>query len=258
MNCTNHPDVQAMGSCSKCGKPLCGHCTIRIGGNPFCKQCLEVADANRGRPGRVGKSPALAGLLSGIIPGSGQVYVGYYVTGFIYILAFAGIISVLSSNAGRGGEPFFGIFLGFFYVFNIVDAARRAKQYNRLYRGEAEEKLPTDSPLIGGIVLVAIGLILTLEITLDMDLDFLSNIWPLAILVTGLYLLWKFKRTKDELRSGGGDMGSASTKGSAGGMGPGNRGGGGTGGTGGGGPQDLPPPPGPTVWTGRREPDTNE
>ena len=149
---------------------------------------------------RLRKSPALAGFLS-MLPGLGQAYVGYYVSGFINIMVVGAIISLLGSNNVRGAEPFLGLFLAFFWVFNIIDAVRTAKLYNLFAVGEAESPVPTDSPLLGGIALVVIGLLLTLTVTFDIDLDWLENVWPLFLLALGLYLLWRYRVARKQLEN---------------------------------------------------------
>jgi hypothetical protein len=146
------------------------------------------------------KSPALAGVLS-IMPGLGQIYVGYYITGFIYTLVVSGIISTLNSRFGRGMEPFLGTFLAFFWMFNIIDAVRKAHLYNLYSMGEREEPLPTDSPLVGGVVLLIAGALFTLKITFGLEMDWLAQAWPLALIVAGIYLVWKYRRARSELRS---------------------------------------------------------
>lgn len=147
---------------------------------------------------RVSKSPALAGILS-MLPGLGQAYVGYYVAGFTNILVVGALIAMMNSRMVRGLEPFFGLFLAFFWIFNIIDAARRARLYNLHQLGENVQPLPTDSPLIGGVILSVLGLFLTLEITFDMDLDFLEDYWPLFLLGLGVYMIVKYRKTKREL-----------------------------------------------------------
>lgn len=144
------------------------------------------------------KSPALAGFLS-MMPGAGQVYVGHYVAGFTNIGIVGSIITLLESGVVSRAEPFFGLFLAFFWIFNIVDAVRRARLYNLRAMGAFEEAAPTDSPLVGGILLAIIGLVLTLTITFDIDLDWLENVWPLAVLGAGIYLIFRYRRAKDEL-----------------------------------------------------------
>jgi hypothetical protein len=149
----------------------------------------------------MGKSAVLAGFLSAFMPGAGQAYIGYYASGFINIAVVAALISMLNSNAVRGLEPFFGLFLAFFWIFNIIDSVRKAKLYNLHQIGAAETPAPTDSPLFGGVALVILGLILTLAITFDLDMYWLEDVWPLFVLALGIYLLWRYQRTRRELES---------------------------------------------------------
>jgi hypothetical protein len=148
------------------------------------------------------KSPFLAGLLS-VMPGLGQVYVGYYVSGFVNILVVAGTIAVLNSMEHHHSdmEAFFGLFLGFFWLFNVVDATRKASLYNLYQTGERPEKLPTDSPLVGGAILLLVGLLFTLKFTLGLDMDWLQHVWPLGLVLGGAYLIWKYRRMQRELRA---------------------------------------------------------
>ena len=37
MNCTNHPEVEAQGMCTYCGKPFCNDCLVEIKGRMYCK-----------------------------------------------------------------------------------------------------------------------------------------------------------------------------------------------------------------------------
>jgi hypothetical protein len=150
---------------------------------------------------RLRKSPALAGFLS-MLPGLGQAYVGYYVSGFINIAVIGALVSLLESKQVRGAEPFLGMFLAFFWVFNIIDAVRKAKLYNLSAVGETELSVPTDSPLLGGIALVVIGLILTLTVTFDLDMYWLEDVWPLFLLGLGLYLLWRYQTARRQLENG--------------------------------------------------------
>ncbi len=150
---------------------------------------------------RLRKSQLLAGFLS-MLPGLGQAYVGYYVSGFINIAVVGALISLLSSNDVRGAEPFLGLFLSFFWFFNVIDAVRKAKLYNLSAIGETASPVPTDSPLLGGVALVVIGILLTLTVTFDIDLDWLEDVWPLFLLALGFYLLWKYQRARKELKQG--------------------------------------------------------
>lgn len=39
MRCRNHPDRIALGYCSRCGKPLCTTCLVRLSSGNFCETC---------------------------------------------------------------------------------------------------------------------------------------------------------------------------------------------------------------------------
>ena len=70
------------------------------------------------------KSPLLASFLSAM-PGLGQIYVGYYRHGFVNALVIGGLCSFMEP-APSTLVPLAAIFLAFFWLYNIVDAGRRA------------------------------------------------------------------------------------------------------------------------------------
>lgn len=40
MKCTNHPEVEAQGMCTYCGKPFCADCLVEVKGRMYCKADL--------------------------------------------------------------------------------------------------------------------------------------------------------------------------------------------------------------------------
>ena len=40
MKCTNHPEVEAQGVCTYCGKPFCSDCLVEVKGRMYCKSDL--------------------------------------------------------------------------------------------------------------------------------------------------------------------------------------------------------------------------
>ena len=40
MNCTNHPEREADGMCTYCGKPFCKECLVEVKGRMYCKEDL--------------------------------------------------------------------------------------------------------------------------------------------------------------------------------------------------------------------------
>lgn len=143
------------------------------------------------------KSPALACVLSFLMPGLGQIYLGYYQRGFLHAIVFATTIAMLASNAASGLEPLFGIFLGFWYLYNIVDAGRSASLYNMAIEGLRQPELPKDfkmprgpSSLFAGLVLTGLGLVLFLHQRFDMSLEWLIDWWPMILVAFGLSMVY--------------------------------------------------------------------
>jgi len=144
------------------------------------------------------KSPGLAAILSSM-PGLGQIYIGYYLQGFIHI-AVVGVIIVLLSGYGyavRHFEPLLGLFLAFFWLYNIVDAYRRAAFYNQALAGLGAVEIPEDMKLpkgsgsmAGGIALIAIGGLLFANTALGISLDWLEQWWPMGLVLLGAYLVY--------------------------------------------------------------------
>lgn len=148
------------------------------------------------------KSLVLACLLS-IMPGLGQIYVGYYQRGFMHIFAFASIVAILASGDVSNLAPFLGISLAFLCLYNIVDAGRRASLYNLALEGIGPEKLPeegsrTGGSLVGGVILLAVGAVLLAHLRFDMSLYWLEEWWPLGVMLYGGYLVAQAMRERQK------------------------------------------------------------
>ncbi len=55
MNCTNHPEIEAQGMCTYCGKPFCKDCLVEVKGKMYCKDDLgnvldEAKQSSNGQP----------------------------------------------------------------------------------------------------------------------------------------------------------------------------------------------------------------
>lgn len=157
--------------------------------------------------GRRRKSPGLATILS-LMPGLGQVYVGYYMRGFINMIVVATTITLLANGSPQADvAPLLGLFLSFFWLYNMIDAWRIANLYNEALitakAGVVKVDLPMPSAggaLAGGIVLVAVGLVLFLNTMFDMPLDWIRDWWPLAPIGFGIYLI--VQAVKDRRKKG--------------------------------------------------------
>ena len=148
------------------------------------------------------KSVMLAMLLSAM-PGLGQVYVGYYNLGFRNILVICGLVALVSTGGLHELEPVVGLFMGFFWLHNIVDAGRRASFYNQALAGLRPMDLPEDmkapqvlGSLAGGALLVAGGLLLFAHTMFRVPLDWLVQWWPIGLVAAGAWLIYADRRAK--------------------------------------------------------------
>lgn len=147
------------------------------------------------------KSPLMASFLS-LMPGLGQVYVGYYRRGFTNILVAGSVFTfAISTGGGNPLTPLCIIFLMFFELYNIIDASRRATLYNLTLDGVEEIVLPDDlseglfngiqGSFLGGTALIVFGLIALSNTALGLSLEWLEDWWPMAPLALGIYLVYK-------------------------------------------------------------------
>ena len=150
------------------------------------------------------KSVMLAILLS-LMPGLGQIYVGYYDLAFRNILVVCGLIAVIATgDMDHGLEPVFALFLAFFWLHNLVDAGRRASFYNQALAGVRPMELPEDikapqqamGSFAGGVLLVVVGLVLFMNTMFRIPLDWLARWWPLALVGAGTWLIYADRRAK--------------------------------------------------------------
>ena len=146
------------------------------------------------------KSPFLAGFLS-LMPGLGQIYVGYYQRGFLHALVVGVLLSILTEEAAGPLMALGTLFLTFFWFYNVIDAVRRAALYNYALAGGADIELPEDfkvpslsGSVAGGVTLMAVGLVLLGNTAFGMSLAWVEQWWPVAFIVFGGYLAWKAKQ----------------------------------------------------------------
>ena len=142
------------------------------------------------------KSTAAAAILAVVFPGAGALYNGLITKGVLYILVFAGLISIQDSP---GGQPFKALILAGFYIFQIIEAINNAKAINLAAAGEkpAEaaktdaitEAIPSGSVFWGGVLMVigALGILANFDV---ITWERLWDFWPVAVIVIGLKLVF--------------------------------------------------------------------
>jgi hypothetical protein len=233
MNCANHPAVPAIAYCRTCGKPLCGTCKRDVMGVIYCEQCLaerlrdvqptttlppqSFVSANPvGAMAGAGPHPAVAGILAGFFPfGVGAVYTGQYAKGLAHLLIFTGLVWGLSSGHFGGMEPVLGIAMGFFVVYQIIDAVRSAHAirmgapppdpfgFNRTFgmgdRTTAVSPSVASTPLAptpetpagpvptAAVILIGLGVLFLLQTAGVFEFN-VERIWPLFLIGLGVWL----------------------------------------------------------------------
>jgi hypothetical protein len=71
MKCFLHPEAEAIGVCTRCGKGLCRECDVELGGKLYCKTCANESFNKLNRPvsevsGWFYLLPLFFGLLGGL------------------------------------------------------------------------------------------------------------------------------------------------------------------------------------------------
>jgi hypothetical protein len=244
MNCANHPSVPAIAYCRTCGKPLCNDCKRDVMGVIYCEQCLAerlqgvqptipppapgfVSSTSAGAMPGSGPHPAVAGILAGFFPfGVGAVYTGQYAKGLAHLLIFTGLVWGLSSGHAGGMEPVLGIAMGFFVVYQIIDAVRSATAIRmgqpppdpfglgRTF-GATERTATSDAPFsasapaatiepppskvpTAAVVLIGLGVLFLLQTAGVFEFN-VGRIWPMFLIFLGV---WMFANRTGMLRHG--------------------------------------------------------
>lgn len=143
------------------------------------------------------RSPVLASILA-VVPGLGQAYTGYVRLGFVHAIVVAVIITFIAATSAGALIPLAGIFLGFFWLYGIIDAGRRAVLVNQALLGRLDIDLPEAvgepafrGSLPGGLAVVALGVILLADTLFDVSLRWVEDWWPAAVIGFGAFLVYR-------------------------------------------------------------------
>src|SRR5580765_1004786 len=234
MNCANHSDQAAVAFCRTCGRPLCNQCTRDVRGVIYCESCLAARLEGAPAPGMYtppppppppnvyppiggpsayvpgappiasGPNPTVAGILAGFFPfGVGAVYCSQYAKGLSHLVIMVLLIIGVSSNVPWYVHMVLGIGIGFFYIYQIIDAARTAKaiqtgepapdpfglgsMFGSAGRAVAGEKTESIIP-VAAVILIGLGVLFLINTAFDFSLH---RFWPLILIVLGVYLFAK-------------------------------------------------------------------
>ncbi len=140
------------------------------------------------------RTPFLAGVLSAVLPGFGNVYNGLFTRGLLNFLIFVSIFfTAIQSNGGPELALLLPAML-FTWLFGIVDAYRNSMLINL---GATEMELQDNLPdmkagggLAVGVALFLIGLYGFLTQALDFDLTIIFDYWYLILMGFGGWLIF--------------------------------------------------------------------
>jgi len=229
MNCANHGDAAAVAFCRTCGKPLCNQCTRDVRGVIYCEACLaarmegavpaagfapvqvpagpqtgyqQFMDQGLGlkvQPGPAsGPNPAVAGILAGFFPiGVGAVYTGQYAKGLAHLVIMVLLIIGVGSDVPWYMHMLLGLGIGFFWIYQIIDAARSAKAiqmgqpapdpFGLAQTFGAGEKLDGTKVPAGAVILIGLGVLFLLHTAGFFEFG-LDRFWPVILIAFGAWL----------------------------------------------------------------------
>lgn len=146
------------------------------------------------------KSPALAGILAVIFPGAGTLYNGQLAKGFFYMVIFAGLVTIQTYS---GGQPFKGLILAGFYIFQIIESVHTARGINltavesALKPASEQSDLVPAGSIFWGIFLIILGILFILANFGILSYSKLVDFWPLAVIIIGLRLVYDALKSKN-------------------------------------------------------------
>jgi hypothetical protein len=142
------------------------------------------------------KRALFAGFLS-LFPGAGNVYNGLYLRGVTFFVLAAGSIYMVNQRGGL-----WGFVVAFVWIFNVLDAWRQANLINYGYSadlGLTEKVRPVtqgNGGIIGGIALLVVGLVAAMEIYLEIDVDWILDLWPFYLMLIGAWFIFSSLQAK--------------------------------------------------------------
>jgi hypothetical protein len=169
------------------------------------QQFMEQGLGVKVQPGpATGPNPTVAGILGAIPLGLGAVYCGQYAKGLVYLGIFVSCIVGFSADLPWQGYAALGIFLGFFWVYQILDSIRTAKAIQagepspdplglvQMFGGSAPGERPaatatessTNIPT-AAVVLIVLGGLFLINTVFDFSLH---RYWPLILIGVGVWL----------------------------------------------------------------------
>jgi len=133
-------------------------------------------------PQRPRKSPGLAAFFS-LLPGLGHVYVGLPQRGVAFLAAFLGCLWLVDH------VDLSGMAVAFVFFYAMIDAYQMASTFAAEPGAAASPRVKKTGNFAAGLVLVLLGVLILYDNLYSLDLSFLADWWPVALILFGLWLL---------------------------------------------------------------------
>ncbi|HYF82397.1 MAG TPA: B-box zinc finger protein [Clostridia bacterium] len=213
MNCKYHKESEAKFICDKCKQPICEECSVDVNGNKICSSCIQKSVfADNAQYYKGGFFESFAFFCFAVVPGAAQMYMNLFKRGFQLMFGFIAGIVLFSYINTESMIPLIIIPTWFFSFFDSY-AIRR-----RLRKGEVVEdntifdyNIIIANKKIVGIIMLVLGV---LGVANAFEHSVLQNIFggnlywsikrsiiPIALVLTGIYVIQKSKKTGREAES---------------------------------------------------------
>lgn len=146
------------------------------------------------------RGKARLAALFAVLPGMGAVYNRQNIKAVVHFVSIIGLFQLASLKVAAGVFAFAGMVV---YLYSIIDAYRTAiliasGESPALDEERFKRSLVKRAPLIG-IMLIAAGLLLVVQILRPFAFVTLARLIPVALIILGGYLLTRyFKRSREE------------------------------------------------------------
>jgi hypothetical protein len=189
--------------CRTCGRGLTIETRRMAMGTYFCEEHVpHVQAASAAEPpspyspavAAPGSSAPILAFVLGLIPGVGAIFNGQYAKGFIHVVIFGLLVSILESPELRGGlEPLFGLMLAAFVFYQAFEAYHTAKAKAA---GQPIDEFSSILPLqtktgfpLAPVVLIALGVLFLLANFGYLRLAQLIRFWPVLLIALGVLMM---------------------------------------------------------------------
>ncbi len=210
MKCQYHKERQSEYICSVCSHPVCGDCITEVQGKKVCRHCIEK-NLFQGKKG-LGDFSKFWSLVFSLIPGCGQMYMGLMNRGLQLLSAFVVVFAL--GVMTEGVIISLGVIIWFYSFFDSINTR---KQFMRGDMVEDKIIYEIDWGSINhkylGIGLIILGGIAVFKNLIDFAANILKrifgnefptywiydihrNIVPVGLVVLGVYLLRRARRTE--------------------------------------------------------------